>query len=238
MIPAIADANTIQYILHRAVGDDIIVRGDGGAPVRLRLVAALRDSILQGQLVIADARFLRAFPDREGFRFFLLEVPPESAASLLRPLEESLTDFGVAIEVSSDRLAAYHRVENTYLSTFQSLGALGLILGTFGLAAVLLRNVLERRRELALLRAVGYHAGALSFIIVVENVLLMLGGLFCGGASALLAIVPALVARGGSVPFAAAGAMLVVVLVGGVLSSIVAVIAVWRMPLLAAIHSE
>ena len=238
VIPAIADANTIQYILHRAVGDDIIVRGDGGAPVRLRLVAALRDSILQGQLVIADARFLRAFPDREGFRFFLLEVPPESAASLVRPLEESLTDFGVGIEVSSERLAAYHRVENTYLSTFQSLGALGLILGTFGLAAVLLRNVLERRRELALLRAVGYHAGALSFIIVVENVLLMLGGLFCGGASALLAIVPALVARGGSVPIAAAGAMLVVVLVGGVLSSIVAVVAVWRMPLLAAIHSE
>jgi hypothetical protein len=238
VIPAIADANTIQYILHKAVGDEITVRGDGGAPVRLRLVAALRDSVLQGQLVIADARFLQAFPDREGFRFFLLEVPPESAASLVRPLEESLSDFGVGIELSSDRLAAYHRVENTYLSTFQSLGALGLILGTFGLAAVLLRNVLERRRELALLRAVGYRAGALSFIIVVENVLLMLGGLLCGGASALLAIVPALVARGGAVPFAAAGAMLMVVLVGGVLSSIVAVIAVWRMPLLAALRSE
>ena len=52
-----------------------------------------------------------------------------------------------------DRIAAFHRVENTYLSTFQSLGALGLLLGTAGLAAVLLRNVLERRRELALLRA-------------------------------------------------------------------------------------
>ena len=39
-------------------------------------------------------------------------------------------------------------MENTYLSTFQTLGGLGLVLGTFGLAAVLLRNVLERRREL------------------------------------------------------------------------------------------
>jgi ABC-type lipoprotein release transport system permease subunit len=56
---------------------------------------------------------------------------------------------------TEERLANFHRVENTYLSTFQMLGGLGLILGTLGMAAVLLRNVLERRRELALLRAVG-----------------------------------------------------------------------------------
>jgi hypothetical protein len=31
------------------------------------------------------------------------------------------------------KLAAFHRVENTYLATFQALGALGLLLGTLGL---------------------------------------------------------------------------------------------------------
>ena len=77
------------------------------------------------------------------------------------PLEEALADSGrAASSCRAQRLAAFHRVENTYLSTFQSLGGLGLVLGTIGLAAVLLRNVLERRRELALLRAVGYRAGA------------------------------------------------------------------------------
>ena len=52
---------------------------------------------------------------------------------------------------TAERLAEFHAVENTYLSTFQTLGGLGLLVGTVGLAAVLLRNVLERRRELALL---------------------------------------------------------------------------------------
>ncbi len=237
-IPAIGDANTIQYILHRAVGDEIVVRGDNGAPIRLRLVAALRDSILQGELIITDATFLRVFPDREGFRFFLLDVPVSGAAALRQPLEDSLADWGVGVELSSARLAAYHQVENTYLSTFQSLGTLGLLLGTVGLGAILLRNVLERRREMALLRAVGYRGGDLAVIIVVENVLLMVGGLVCGVVCALVAIVPALAARGGSWPIAAAGAMLVIVLVSGVLSSLAAVFAVWRMPLLAAIRSE
>ena len=237
-IPAVADATTIQYVLHRAVGDAVVVRGGGGAPVRLRLVGALRDSILQGGLIIGEANFLRLYPDREGFRFFLLDVPPAGASGLVRPLEEAMADWGVRVESTSDRLAAYHRVENTYLSTFQSLGVLGLALGTLGLAAVVLRNVLERRRELALLSAVGYGGRAISFVIVVETALLVVGGVACGSACALLAIVPALLGRGGSLPLAAAGATFAAVLAAGVLSSLAAAAAARRLPLLASLRSE
>jgi ABC-type lipoprotein release transport system permease subunit len=237
-IPTIADATTIQYVLHRSLGDQIVVRGDNGAPVRLRLVGALRDTVLQGAMIVGEADFLRVFPDREGFRFFFLDAPPEDAPALVRPLEEALADWGMVVERSSDRLAAYHRVENTYLSTFQTLGILGLALGTFGLAAIVLRNVLERRRELALLRAVGYRGRALSLIIVVETVLLMAGGVVCGSVCAMLAIVPALVARGGSPPLAAAGAMLAAIVAAGLLASLAAAIAVRRMPLLESLRSE
>jgi hypothetical protein len=236
-IPTIADATTIQYVLHRSLGDQIVVRGDDGAPVRLRLVGALRDSVLQGAMIIGEGDFLRVFPDREGFGFFFLDAPPEDASALVRPLEEALADWGMVVERSSDRLAAYHRVENTYLSTFQTLGILGLALGTFGLAAVVLRNVLERRRELALLRAVGYRGRALSLVIVVETVLLMAGGVACGSVCAMLAIVPALVARGGSPPIAAAGAMLAAIVAAGLLASLAAAIAVRRMPLLESLRS-
>ena len=237
-VPAIADATTLQYVLHRAVGDEVTVRGDDGAPVRLRLVGALQDSVLQGALIVGEADFLRAFPGREGFTFFLLDVPPDAASSLVQPLEEVLADWGFRVERSAERLAAFHEVENTYLSTFQSLGALGLVLGTLGLAAVVLRNVIERRRELALLRAVGYGARTIVFIIVVETLLVVAGGVACGSASALLAIVPAVLARGGSPPLAAAGAMIAAVVAAGVLASLAAVAAVRRMPLLAALRSE
>ncbi len=237
-VPAIADANTIQYILRLSLGRELTVRGSNGVPVRLRLVAALHDSILQGELVISEANFLRAFPDREGYRFFLLDVPFNGAESLVQPLTDRLADWGFNVELSRERLAAYRRVENTYLSTFQSLGALGLILGTAGLATVLLRNALERRRELALLRAVGYRRRILSAIIVAENMALMICGLACGAICALIAILPSLRARGGPFPAAMLGLILTSVLIVGLASSCLAVTAALRSPLLDSLKSE
>ncbi len=238
VIPAIADANTIQYILHLSIGSEFTISGTGGAPIRLRLVAALRSSILQGALLISESNFLRVFPENEGYRFFLMENPNPMETIPIQSLKEGLADWGFNIESTRDRLEAYHRVENTYLSTFQSLGSLGLILGTIGLAAVLLRNVLERRKELALLRAVGFRRRILSGIILSENALLMIWGLVSGSLCALLAIIPALHARGASFPLVMIGFILASVLATGLIASLFAVVAAFRSPLLAALHSE
>ena len=101
---------------------------------------------------------------------------------------------------TSERLAAFHQVENTYLSTFQALGGLGLLLGTVGLATVMFRNVLERRRELGLLRAVGYDTRRMTLMIVAEAAFLLGVGMVAGIGCAAIAIAPAWLGRGGTLP--------------------------------------
>jgi hypothetical protein len=128
-----------------------------GRPLRLRLVAALSDSVFQGELIMSDGNFRRLFPGQDGYRVFLVNAPPEKVAATAREIEDRMSDVGAEVTSTAARLAEFHRVENTYLSTFQTLGGLGLLLGTVGLATVVLRNALERRRELALLGAVGYR---------------------------------------------------------------------------------
>ncbi len=241
-IPALVDANSLTYILKKKLGDEFVmekaIHPQTGQPVKLRIVGALADSIFQSEFVIAEKNFLRAFPYEPGFRFFLMDGPAEKTAQVTGELEENLKDFGFDVQSTGDRLAVFHRVENTYISTFQTLGGLGLLLGTFGLAAVLLRNVLERRRELALLRAVGFETGHLNRIVLAENVLLLLCGLASGVVSALLAIAPALAARGG-LPIAGSLLVLLLGVLGcGLAASLLAVIAVKRSPLLAALRSE
>jgi ABC-type lipoprotein release transport system permease subunit len=236
-IPAIADSNSMTYALHRKLGEDVIV-DSGGRPVHLRLVAALSDSIFQGELLIAENNFLRLFPDESGYRFFLIESLPAQAADVTAALDTALSDYGFDVTSTTARLAAYHRVENTYISTFQTLGALGLLLGTVGLAAVLARNVLERRRELALLTAVGYRRTNLAVMIMAENALLLIGGLAIGAACALVAIAPAIMSRGGHVAAASMAAWLAVILLGGLATVATASLLMTRLSLLPALRAE
>ena len=232
-VPAIADANSMTYVLHLTLGQDFVLDG-----TRFRMVAALQDSLFQSELLISEKNFLRLFPDVEGYRFFLLDVPPEKAQQVTGTLEDALSDYGFDIQSTAARLAGFHKVENTYLSTFRSLGALGLVLGTVGLAAILLRNVLERRRELALLRAVGYRPSHLAALVLAENLLLLLAGLATGTVCALLAIAPAVSVRGGQFPVVSLSVLLAAVLATGIGASVAATRAALRTPLLAALRSE
>jgi putative ABC transport system permease protein len=237
VVPVIGDANSITYVLHKQLGDEIVL-ARGERPLRLRIVAALSDSIFQGELLMADASFMRLFPEQEGYRFLLVDAPADRAAQIASAIEEGAGDLGADAVSTPERLAAFHAVENTYLSTFQTLGGLGLLVGTIGLAAVVLRNVLERRRELALLGAVGYETAHLFTIVVAENLLLLAWGLAIGTGCALIAIAPTVLERGGRVPLTSSAWLLVAVFAAGLLSSMIATRAALRTPLLAALRSE
>ena len=106
-------------------------------PVWLRLVAALDDSIFQDELLMSQANFLKVFPDQEGYRFLLVATPAGDEAEIGSATEQALGDFGADAKSTAERLAEFHRVENTSLTTFQMLGGLGLLLGTVGLGSVL-----------------------------------------------------------------------------------------------------
>jgi ABC-type antimicrobial peptide transport system permease subunit len=232
-IPVIADANSLTYVLHLKVGDDLLVDN-----LRLRIVGALSDSIFQSELVMSDKNFVRLFPEEQGYRYFLLDTPPEKASAVAATLEDRLSDFGFDAQSTTDRLENFHRVENTYLSTFQLLGGLGLVLGTLGMAAVLLRNVFERLRELAQLRAVGYNSSHFALMVISENVLMLCCGLAIGFVCALLAIAPVFFERGGRLPNISLGLLLLAVLLSGALASLVATLAALRSPLLPSLRAE
>jgi ABC-type antimicrobial peptide transport system permease subunit len=91
-------------------------------------------------------------------------------------------------------------VENTYIAIFQALGGLGLLLGTAGLAVVVIRNLLERSKEFGLMEALGYSMSALRKHAIVEHRGLALWGLGVGASAALVGIAPMLFGEAGQKP--------------------------------------
>jgi len=216
-VPAIGDAASITWALGKRVGDTVDVTDERGQLLRLRLVAAVANSILQGNLIIAEQEMARRFPSVAGHRFFLVDVPSEGRDRVSAELTRALRDQGLELVSAVERLAAFNAVQNTYLGTFQALGGLGLLLGSMGLGVVVLRNVWERRGELAVLLAMGWRPGSLRRLVLIEHGALLGCGLAVGLTAATVAVLPSLLTPGATVPLRSLSATLAGVLVSGAL---------------------
>ena len=239
-IPVVGDTNTVVWSLGKKLGDTLPYTDDRGNTHRLRIVGVLGNSVLQGALVMSEANFTRLFPGQSGYQVFLIDgTGPAAADAASRELTRGLEDVGLSLTPAADRLAAFSTVENTYLSIFAALGGLGLLLGSAGLGVVVLRNVWERRGELALLRAVGWGRPALHGLIFREHALLLALGLAVGVAAALVAVLPALRhASEAGIPVASLSLTLLAVLASGFAWVWAATALALRTPLLAALRSE
>jgi len=237
-IPVLGDMNTLQYSLHKGIGSTIEIEDESRRKQSLVVRGMLDGSVFQGVLLMSEANLLRLFPDTPGFRYFLIEVDPAAAPQVTTLLETDLGDVGFDAERVADRLANFLSVQNTYLSTFQTLGGLGLLLGTVGLGVVMMRNVWERRSELALLRAVGYTSSMLRRVVLLENAFLLSFGLIAGTFAAAVAMAPHLLSIGADVSLPGLGLTILSVFAAGMLSSLAAVREVSRLPMLMALRSE
>ncbi len=237
-IPAIGDANSIQWAMKKKVGDTIDYVDERGQPFKVRIVGAVANSILQGQLIIDEAEFVKRFPGESGYRMFLIVAPSNAVSQVSATLSRAMQDVGLELTPTVTRLNQFNAVQNTYLGTFQVLGGLGLLLGSVGLGIVVLRNVLERRGELAVMMAVGFRKATLQRLILMENGTLLLAGLALGVVAAAVAVLPALLSANGELPLMSLAITLGAVLVNGALWTWAATRFAVRGDLLKALRNE
>ncbi|HVG09035.1 MAG TPA: ABC transporter permease [Thermoanaerobaculia bacterium] len=234
VVPAVADANSATWILKLGIGDELSMEDESGRPVRIRLVGLLERSLFQSEVLISEAAMLRHFPGLARKTFFLIDGPLETAQAL----EEALSRYGFDVSTTAERLASYHAVEDTYLSTFQALGGFGLLLGTLGLGVALLRSLIERRGELATLRAFGFRRSRIAGMVVAENGFLLLLGVAVGTVSGLLAVAPHLGQGITRLPWAPLVATILAVVAVGLISCAAAVRSALKAPLLPVLKEE
>jgi len=238
-IPVIGDEAAVRWQLHLGLGKDLMIQDERGQAAPLRFVALLRGSVLQSEIIMAESAFTRLFPSITGHGFFLIDTPQGGNPSdVSLALEHDLEHYGFDANSTLVRLRDYAAVQNTYLSTFQTLGGLGLALGTLGLAAVLLRNAWERRAELALMRALGFSSRAIAITVLSENVLLVLMGLLAGFLPALIAVAPHLGSQSAPISWSSWLLTLLVVTGVGIGASAVVLFPVLRANLIQGLRGE
>ena len=210
VIPAFADQTVITWGLRKKVGDTLQYLDEAGKELRVKLMGGLDNSIFQGYILISDSLLKNRFPSISGTRIMLVDGPFAGQKEIANRLQELFVDYGLVAVPASDRLAEFNSVENTYLSVFMLLGALGVLIGTIGFGIILWRNNLERARELALYTALGFRKKFIRNMLMIEYLLILLAGMFLGIIGAVAGILPSLISPAYQMP---GGFLLVILLV-------------------------
>ncbi len=240
-IPVVIDKNTANYSLKIYILNTVKqIDYDSGESIYIRVVGFLENTLLQGSLIISEQDFEKAFPTIGGYQYFLIReqaTPANGSESDIALLEERLSDQGFDARRADVLLANFMSVQNTYISTFQTLGALGLLLGTFGLAAVQIRSVLERKKELGLMRAIGFQRNTLAKMVVLENAWLLIIGLGIGIFSALFTTIPHWLVGTASAPWLELSLMFSAIITVGLLVGFYASRIISKTPLLESLRT-
>jgi ABC-type antimicrobial peptide transport system permease subunit len=216
-IPAIADQTVIQWGLGMKVGDILLYQNELGDTIKLKLIAGTTPSVFQGFVIISNQNFLKNYPTSSGSNIFLIDGNFENQQQIGDELQTVFRDYGWEMESTAKRLVEFYSVTNTYLSIFLALGALGLILGTIGLAVILARTLLERRREIALMQALGFNTKPIFRIVASEYMTLLFAGILVGFIAALIATLPAFLSANTGVSFSTIGFVVGIILINGLI---------------------
>ncbi|MFN8255528.1 MAG: ABC transporter permease [Bacteroidales bacterium] len=218
LIPAFADQTVLTWGLKKSVGDTLFYLDEHGKQIGLLIIGALNNSVFQGNLLISDSLFAMHFPSVSGSRVMLVDGPKNKKVEIGELLSENLIDYGLEMSTTSSRLAEFNSVTNTYLSVFMALGGLGILIGTIGLGVILLRNMLGRISELAVLQSIGFNKKEIFGLIFKENFILLFSGILAGLLSATAGVLPALINKQSAFPYAFIGILILLIVLNGIAS--------------------
>ncbi len=152
-------------------GEPFTIRVDG-RPLQLHLVAILADRPGLDQRLIMDLAWGQQLLDRPG-QLSWIEAPASARAWLESHLAPELT-----LSDPVQRRASAERLTRGMRANLTAMSLLALLVGLFVIHAVLSFLLVQRQRQIGMLRAVGVSRGRIAAVVALETALLAgLGGL-------------------------------------------------------------
>lgn len=168
------------------VGDEVVMRDEVSGAERTVTVAALAPSDWLGNGVFygeAGLEGLLGHPVAPSRALVASTAPDELA-------EEVRTTFaanGVEADTVRSRVDAALALNTAFFTLMQQYVGAGLVIGMAGIGVIMVRAVRERRREIGVLRSLGFPTGLVARTFVVEASFVAAEGVIIGMATALVA---------------------------------------------------
>jgi putative ABC transport system permease protein len=160
-------------------GDDINVEV-AGRSVSLRIAALVKDYTSGGSSIFLRRETAARLLGMQVADVLLVTAESGRAAELAAPLAAIAKDNDLLIRSFSDFRQLIDSLVKGVVSSLWAILGLGFVVGSLGVANTVTMNVLEQRRSLGLLRAVGMSRGRVIRLVVLQSVLLGAAGAVIG----------------------------------------------------------
>ena len=145
-------------------------------------IAGIIDSDFVFNGVMVSAESLRSFlgPRAVADRFYVSVEPGADADEVATRLEARLLANGVEADSFRSLVDEQLATQNGFFRLMQGYLGLGLLIGIAGLGVVMVRAVRERRRQIGMLRAMGFRAAVVRRAFLIEATFIAVQGLVIG----------------------------------------------------------
>ena len=209
------------------LGDDVtVVHPTSGAKVERTIIGLVENDFAFSGAYVSKPSIREALGRDAATSRFYVETMEDAATSseVAKALQGRFIENGVEAQTFVDLIEDFARINLQFLRLMEGYLALGLLVGIAGLGVVMVRAVRERRREVGVLRSLGFMVKQVRRAFVLESGFVALEGILVG---AVLAIITAsqLVGTGEfgeDVVFKVPWANLAVLTVGSLVASLLA----------------
>lgn len=163
-------------------GDEVTITNTFTGQTFDATVAGLVESDFTFRGAFISEAFLRGnFADRVSVSQYYVTSDDQTSTQVLADrLNSELKANGVDAQTFVERVNEFMATNNGFFTLMRGFLALGLVIGIAGLGVVMIRAVRERRREIGMLRAMGFSEGLVRSAFVLEAAFIALQGIVLG----------------------------------------------------------
>lgn len=164
-------------------GDTLPIKSGGESTVKLTVSStrsATGDQEDAGAAYVTQRDLARIVPDAPIAEVFARAASGADLTQVSYAIDSATAGNEVTVTGTAETKSVYTETLDTILLVFAALMAVALIIAVLGIANTMALSIIERTRELALLRALGLTRGQLRATLAVEAALLAVVGALVG----------------------------------------------------------
>ncbi|WP_280417097.1 ABC transporter permease [Nocardia carnea] len=164
-------------------GEQLVINTLGGAEIPLTVSGVYADSQVLGPLIVPSAVYEKAMPVsmRTEAAVLIKAAPGTDLAAMRTDLERATEEFVIVQVQDREQFKGENAKQiNNMLAILYGLLALAVVIAVLGIVNTLALSVVERRREIGMLRAVGTQRSQVRRTIYLESMLIAVFGALVG----------------------------------------------------------